>query len=1077
MELVNGLAGDVRNRLTTELYGLLACSDHYYAAGAFTGIAPYLCEVAGYEPRPTWGYVLWVWVTLVTSLTLAGVSTVVATRLLRRLARSAQFAYDRCLRFLGTVNGLEAYKASAIFNSMRPANGKPSANHTHGAAAADRTIGAELVQRYARRLGLEPYSYQMSKTDQRAGMAGSRVFKWSRDVDVEPRSEDTWEVGKYLTMLVDVDYYLDMPQFLLDHPGPVGIYTLIPEAATQASGEMTFCFTDEGKLRCRVSGGAEYEHHLWDYGRDTLFVQDGWRSGVYSVQRQRIAEHRYVVLLYPIRLWGTMGSLLSSCLSGHRLERLNPLEGAFVRLRTITPSGLKVSTAVVSEMLSVTMTEVDDDACRAMVRIAVKNDVNIHSYIGLVGSREKAAVMVAYYRETTNPGIPATVVAVNAAVRRYQADCAGGHDDQAKPTLVAFMSPLVHGCFAPDQCLSNEQMSIDQRVKQVAVVLEPTAHLYKLMVEFVSFLIPVAHLLHPVGFDEVAERQSRPAQRVHLQDAVQNYGQKRAVRAFMKKEAYQDVKPPRNISTMNDNDKLDYSCYIYPFMDEVVGAQPWYASSLTPIEISERVATLAYQADSVEMSDCSKFDGRVSGVFRELEDMALKRAFQEHYVSEIDDLHHGQYNLPGTTTLGVRYQTGTSRASGSLETGVMNTLCNAFMHYVARRSTPGYTEAVHARSAYESLGLYCGDDGVTADLDPHALKLAGESVGQCVTQKTASRERRFEVPLVFLSRHYSSSVWDGAPDSCCDISRQLSKLHTTTALPPGVTPAMKLIAKAESYFLSDPNTPVVGELCRRVLEVRDWAIAQDRTFARDLENQRGNLAVLRPYSTPEDKSVQYPNKNDFGWMDTLLARQLPSFSRVRFGQWLASAHTFDALLSPPLFSDTPHPTPASIPVIVDGSVLPAKVVPVVVVPAQPAQGPPGPAPVPPPAAVPSGPVVAPMNKRQLRAQAFSSTPGPRVSFSATPPAAAAAARPVTPPGINPSPDEVAAFVARYAQQICAPPGVHTADYYKSMVGVIAGDAQVHVDADKSKHLIPLAQAAVEYLQTCLRDLGVTVAAV
>jgi len=59
--------------------------------------------------------------------------------------------------------------------------------------------------------------------------------------------------------------------------------------------------------------------------------------------------------------------------------------------------------------------------------------------------------------------------------------------------------------------------------------------------------------------------------------------------------------------------------------------------------------------------------------------MALLRAFHPDYHTEILDLHQSQFNLKAYGKYGSWYHTEFSRASGSPETSIFNTMFNAFI--------------------------------------------------------------------------------------------------------------------------------------------------------------------------------------------------------------------------------------------------------------------------------------------------------------------------------------------------------------------------------------------------------------
>jgi len=97
-------------------------------------------------------------------------------------------------------------------------------------------------------------------------------------------------------------------------------------------------------------------------------------------------------------------------------------------------------------------------------------------------------------------------------------------------------------------------------------------------------------------------------------------------------------------------------------------------------------------------------------------------------------------------------------------------------------------------------------------------------VVNCLKSTSKNFEQKIKVqvvkrgtPFSFLARFWF--CWDGSLNSICDIARQLSKFHLTRCLPDNVTAYQKLREKAMSLYLTDCETPIVGEFVTTVL---DW---------------------------------------------------------------------------------------------------------------------------------------------------------------------------------------------------------------------------------------------------------------
>jgi len=203
------------------------------------------------------------------------------------------------------------------------------------------------------------------------------------------------------------------------------------------------------------------------------------------------------------------------------------------------------------------------------------------------------------------------------------------------------------------------------------------------------------------------------------------------------------------------------------------------------------------------------------------------------------------------------------------------------------------------QEAYESLGIFGGDDSLTIDVETKTMELAASEWGLILIME--------EVPhgtfgIDFLARIYGPHVWFGDANSTCDIPRQACKMHLTVNLPPGVTPEMKLLEKARSFNLTDENTPLIGNYVKKVMEI----------YGKPIE---ANHLIRTGWQYTETKDNQYPN--DVGeWADAYFMEALPEFQYANFLEYLTNATTLKHLLELPSFMETPpmkeHPTVAYI---------------------------------------------------------------------------------------------------------------------------------------------------------------------
>jgi len=262
--------------------------------------------------------------------------------------------------------------------------------------------------------------------------------------------------------------------------------------------------------------------------------------------------------------------------------------------------------------------------------------------------------------------------------------------------------------------------------------------------------------------------------------------------------------------------------------------------------------------------------------------------------------------LNAVATFGTWYETAFSRASGSPETSLFNSLVNAFVAYAALRGTRRGGLFLTPAMAFDALGIYGGDDGLTADVDAKVYVKAASRIGQ---ELTVEPVKRGNMGVKFLARVYSPDVWFGDMNSCCDLPRQLCKIHVSVPMSNTVSPTVKLLEKVRSFSLSDEHTPILGLLCATVIDLHGGPILPD-----------ANTTPMRHWLGHFDKEVQYVNE-PASWMMDYAVSALPDFDWKTFHNWMAEVKTFTDVLAAPLCME-PIAAKSAVPVVVDGEVLP-----------------------------------------------------------------------------------------------------------------------------------------------------------
>lgn len=327
--------------------------------------------------------------------------------------------------------------------------------------------------------------------------------------------------------------------------------------------------------------------------------------------------------------------------------------------------------------------------------------------------------------------------------------------------------------------------------------------------------------------------------------------------------------------------------------------------------VAQRVCDVLADANACVNTDFSRFDGHVSPALRQLEEAIMLRAFRPKYTNELLDLQRSQYKMRGFGRFGSKYETGTARCSGSPETSAFNSIANAFVAYLALRMDRRDGSYAEPTEAWRRLGIYGGDDGLTADISPAAYVKAASSLGQKLDIQPVLRGN---YGVKFLARCYGPDVWFGDPNSICDLGRQLSKFHTTVSMPSTITPEDKLFEKTRAYLLTDRNTPIIGDLLGRIERLDPVGVCS--------KHKSSNYMTV--WNADLDASAQYPNDESVrGWAG-LAVEELTAQYGFRVGDflvWLSKVATVqDIITSMPKLCDDPTPT-TKVPVVVDGRVV------------------------------------------------------------------------------------------------------------------------------------------------------------
>lgn len=804
----------------------------------------------------------------------------------------------------------------ATFSEVELPYVRPQSGHTHAVAAARRSSASAFVDVLGKYEAARPVFLQMSKTDQRKGRAGTRDYHWSKDSNAKAQKCDL-EPTDILAM-IDVDYYVDMPRMLMLNKHPLVLYTFQPSVAAKSDGDYQYLFHEDGSVQFYVGGGADYGHHVWNYTGDSVAATGylcglvPWRHATYSVERKRVDDDHQVVLLAPTTYTvGLMAVAAKYCLDARPLQRLSPVQDGFVRLSTRSNKDIMVSTARAGAFYAATVkVEVDEAIALAAATTSVLTHATVKSKMLAAGAdlgTSGSEVLLAYHLvrsgkvklgQVTSPERVSTVDGVISY--QYLPEVGDADYEAGRPSMVAFMNAIVDGAFVPDRSKNNDERTVKKRVvelqakqaKRVPVEARLAQFTTTVIDEFVDIMVsylpkdadgkPIRLL--PVDYETVYEKQNRPTQRRILEEAQHTHDDGTAT-AMQKAEAYQTANDPRNITVMNGSSKMEHSKWMYSLY-QFMAFIPWYAFGRLPKEVAETVALLCLTALWWLDGDFVRQDGNISKEARYLERTLMRRLFDPACWEELKQCLRSQTFLHVKTKFGVKYNSMFSRASGSAETAVFNTILTAFIAFLAFRMTMKPSGGYYtAQEAWEALGIYGGDDGGTPNLKKEKAEKAATMMGQVLDCTVIARG---EPGVQFLARHYGPGVWHGETNSCCDIRRQLSKFHVTVHLN-GVSKVGKLLEKAFAFSLSDSETPVIGPFVKKVLAL----------YAAEHQEEYEYKNVLNIWNTHVAKDVHYPNTYA-DWMDELLDRQFAGGCKLSdFTEWLDGVEDLFGCLTPP----------------------------------------------------------------------------------------------------------------------------------------------------------------------------------
>lgn len=660
---------------------------------------------------------------------------------------------------------------------------------------------------------------------------------WDSDLKRRPMCDAIPEDA--ILQMIDTANYLDMDKFVANKP--LLLYTFRPTKPADSNSEMQFRVDPNNRFHTIIQGGTTWSEEVWEW-TDKVFTNSAFRrwwnpfsyqTTTYRSYVRQIDTHYAAVLVVPIHSTGIIGSF-ARWLRGvsnaplNRFQPVQPLRGQKNPLAIIRTTGNdpKVHASTPHLMSYTSVTFAADKFDYAMMYLAREgnkaNSNSIQSRIGQHGE-DLSHSDILLGNDVSNPAM----MSVPVATQVYTAPTT---QDTLTPLVIPIFPPIfANGCYVPAKTPENDDFCINERMIKCRKDMANDTQVENM---FQDFLKEVPTMMHPVEAEIVAENMKRPNQKYNLQLGLDNLQDMMDVRnAFLKAETYNEPKPPRPITTSNPCHKLIWARYQLAeamWLKE----QPWYAFGKTPKEIAERVAEICSKSTlGVQDGDLRKMDGNIVELVRKLELTLHLHFFHPKYHAEIREQHKLAYN--GRVRLGDRIvQSLFQRGSGNPETSNANSFLTRFIIYFARR-LDGWSH----EDAIRDLCIVGGDDSKTADLPDDLFIRAAARLGQSAKPNFV---KRGSLGANFLSRFYGPEVWYGDPTSICDIPRILVKFHTTVNLPQNTSKyqELRMIEKANSLYLTDSNTPIVGDIAEALISRRpdykdcdatNWWAQYDRT--------------------------------------------------------------------------------------------------------------------------------------------------------------------------------------------------------------------------------------------------------
>jgi hypothetical protein len=815
----------------------------------------------------------------------------------------------------GSISLPDYDHVKTVFNTtpLTPFTAFP--NHTHGLAAADRSHSLTHIKTLISSIGLKPYTEQMSRSQQEKQEEGTRNMFWAKDTKMNPQCSPL--TNEHSVILVDVDYYLNMPNYLTSLPlQPVFLYTFQPDDVSASRTDYSFSFDKDNNAHYTVNGGGTYVHPIWNYQRDTFttvrtFFKFPISLRTYEIHRKKTSDDHYIIMLYPLREYTLLSTLIHKCF--FPADPLVPLKtniNNVHNLLSVTPNigAPYKSLGLINSQNSARYA--NEEYAHCMTLCTILKNMQAPSVTAILQTHDKD--------NTNNPFRAKTMCSLLLKLNEklVTESRAPVHDHlfpitrtnnytffdvnytgSETPMLSAFMNPIMTSATCPTRSEANDNACIAGRVQKFTnpkrqPKMKP--EILALMKKFIDITFennPNFKKINLCDVAEVCERQSRPSQTAGLNDTM-NEEPTGTFTTFSKAEGYGKYTDPRNITTTDTPFKREYSRFTYA-ASEWLKQQNWYAFGKTPIEITQIIVEMLELACYGTEGDGGRWDGHVSAVLRVLDILIIYAMCSKEDAIKVLELYHKTYNTSAVTKFGVKYNTGTSQGSGVPDTSFFNSCRCHFISIYAKFKSLDHIEDLDTRCTMAvnlTLDIVGGDDNFCVDIPSECFAQAASELGQEFVVKHIPKGQSF----TFLSRTFVGDTWHGSLASHCDIRRIMSKFHLTTKIV-DVTPKEKLIEKTFALYLTDRNTPIVKELVETTARIL-------RTTGESLEHNPLIKNLNLGWWTQYNLEDQFDNQ-----VNQLNIDCIPEhFNYDSYKEYMKSATTIEDILKIPNFDTYEH---------------------------------------------------------------------------------------------------------------------------------------------------------------------------